>query len=114
DAGYLDTEGRLWLLGRAQARISDNRGTIYPFAVECAASRIDGVRRSALVQHAGKRLLIVEPTRGAPADLPDVLARQLPWARLDAVRLMGRIPVDRRHNAKIDYTALARRLQGAD
>ncbi len=65
DAGYLDETDRLWLLGRAEAKVEDAAGTIYPFAVECAASRIAGVHRSAMVQHAGKRLLVVQPEAGA-------------------------------------------------
>jgi olefin beta-lactone synthetase len=111
DAGYLDACGRLWLLGRAQAQITDAHGTIYPFAVECAASAVPGVRRSALVQHDSQRLLVVEPTDDAPADLPEQLLAPLAWAMVHEVRLMTPIPVDPRHNAKIDYLALHARLQ---
>jgi acyl-coenzyme A synthetase/AMP-(fatty) acid ligase len=106
DAGYPDDRGRLWLLGRAEARIDDDRGTIYPFAVECAASRVGGVARSALVQHEGKRVLIVQPAPGAPTDVEKHVRSALEWAKLDQVRLMRRIPMDKRHNAKVDYPAL--------
>ena len=102
DAGYLDARGRLWLLGRQGARIQDARGTLYPFQVECAASGHPAVRRAALVGHQGRRWLAVEPRRGV--DLPDLRA-SLAWAGIDGVRLL-RLPVDRRHNAKIDYAAL--------
>ena len=34
DAGYLGRDGRLWLLGRAELRIRDARGVLFPFAVE--------------------------------------------------------------------------------
>jgi hypothetical protein len=30
----------------------------------------------------------------------------LAWAQLDEVRLVARIPLDKRHNAKVDYPAL--------
>ena len=50
DAGCLDAAGRLWLLGRAGAVIRDERGTIYPFAAECAASQLAWIERSALAR----------------------------------------------------------------
>ena len=110
DAGSYDARGRLWLLGRCAARIADRHGTLYALAVECALSRHPGIRRSAVVAHRGRRILAVEPDDAAipldPADLPALV----PWARLDAVETCRRLPVDRRHNAKIDYPALRRLL----
>jgi acyl-CoA synthetase (AMP-forming)/AMP-acid ligase II len=110
DLGYLDERGRVWLLGRCGARIDDARGTLYPFSVECAASNVAGIERSALVSAHGKRILAVEihGTNREPAerDLRDMLG----WAHIDEIRFLKRIPVDRRHNAKVDYPALQRML----
>ena len=104
DLGYLDARGRLWLMGRAAASITDTRGTLHPFAVECAAMRFPEIARAALVSHAGLRVLAVEPLN----DALDVatLERELAWAKLDRVVRCARIPVDARHNAKVDYPAL--------
>jgi acyl-CoA synthetase (AMP-forming)/AMP-acid ligase II len=104
DAGYWDERGRLWLLGRCAAVIKDARGELYPFTVECALSHIAGVLRSAVVARSGDRVLAVELDRHA--DLADV-RRSVRWADLDDVIVVPRIPVDRRHNAKVDYAALA-------
>jgi acyl-CoA synthetase (AMP-forming)/AMP-acid ligase II len=112
DAGYLDETGRLWLLGRAEATLQDEHGTVYPFAVECAASRTEGVARSALIQIGKKRLLAVQRTDPAPSDLETTLLRDLAWARIQETRFLPRLPLDKRHNAKIDYPAL-RRLLGS-
>jgi acyl-CoA synthetase (AMP-forming)/AMP-acid ligase II len=113
DAGYLDDRGRLWLLGRCAARIEDSRGTLYPFAVECAAHQHPGVRRAAVASHHGRRILIVQlRERGSDADLAR-LKQRLAWARIDEVRIHKSIPVDKRHNAKIDYTALSKILSAA-
>ena len=109
DAGYLDRTGRLWLVGRCAARIEDANGLLYPFTVECAAMHYPAVHRAAMISHAGQRQLVVEPVTGEHPDL-DALNRVLAWARLDRIAAMARIPVDKRHNAKIDYPALARRL----
>jgi acyl-CoA synthetase (AMP-forming)/AMP-acid ligase II len=110
DAGYLDGAGRLWLLGRCAARIQDADGTLYPFAVECAASASRAVRRSALIAHQGRRRLLVEPARWLHADDLRELRASLSWASLDAITLRPHIPVDRRHNTKIDYAALKHML----
>ncbi len=111
DAGYMDAEGRLWLLGRAGAVIQDTRGTIYPFAAECAASNLDWIERSALARLSGERLLAVQLGPRAPADAERRVLEALSWAHLDRVVRLPRIPVDRRHNAKIDYSSLEKELK---
>ena len=112
DAGYLDPRGRLWLLGRCAARIDDAHGFIYPFAVEAAASQYPLVRRSALVAHRGRRILAVQlDDRVSAADL-SALRESLAWAHTDEIQVHKRLPVDKRHNAKIDYSALDKLLHG--
>lgn len=111
DAGYLDGTGRLWLLGRCGAKVDDAQGRVYPFAVECAASEIEGLRRSAFTRHEGGRVLVVEPEPGADVGgLVDRLRAGLAWAHLADVLVVERIPVDARHNAKVDYPALQKLL----
>jgi acyl-CoA synthetase (AMP-forming)/AMP-acid ligase II len=110
DAGYLDDRERLWLMGRCSARIVDAFGTVYPFAVECAAQDLAGVRRAALVARRGQRLLVVETDGVAPWATRAALTEALRWAALSDVLIVDRIPVDRRHNAKVDYPALRRMM----
>jgi olefin beta-lactone synthetase len=105
DAGYLDRQGRLWLMGRAEARIHDERGLLYPFAVEVVAEA-NGAKRAALLSWRGKRILCLE----GQAVTASVL-ENLAWAKLDQVRPVAHIPVDRRHNAKIDYNKLRKMLK---
>jgi acyl-CoA synthetase (AMP-forming)/AMP-acid ligase II len=109
DAGYVDMAGRLWLLGRCAARLHDARGELYPFAVEAVVTQDPRIRRAALVAHRGRRVLAVE-FAGPVGPAPEELRRQLAWANIDVVQVLHRIPVDRRHNSKIDYPALRRLL----
>ncbi len=110
DAGWLDEQGRLWLLGRCVAKIRDARGELYPFAAETAVYQDANVKRAAVFSHRGKRTLVLEYHE--PDTRPDLpaLAAALGWAHVDVVRVCRSIPVDSRHNAKIDYPALYRML----
>lgn len=107
DAGHLDDRGRLWLLGRCAARIKDAHGTLYPFSIDQVASRHPGVRRAAVVAHRGKRVLAVELVGRARKNLPlGALLDSLAFAKLDELRVLKHLPVDKRHNAKVDYPTL--------
>jgi acyl-CoA synthetase (AMP-forming)/AMP-acid ligase II len=98
DAGRIDEQGRLWLLGRKEGKA----GNHYPFSIEVAARFWPGVRRVALLPSTSNPMLAVEGDASC--------SRQ--WMRLAEqlgdihVRLVGRIPLDRRHRSKVDYVAL--------
>src|SRR6185295_13567273 len=94
---------------RCAERVSDANGVLYPFAVEAAASDITGVARSAFIRHRGWRVLVVEPTHETTS-LRETLMTRLAWADLADVLIVDRIPVDQRHNAKVDYPALRKML----
>lgn len=112
DAGYLDEQGRLWLLGRCSARIRDDRGILYPFAAETAVYQDAEVRRAAMVAHKRRRILAVEYYDARSQSDTRKLQKDLAWTFLDEVRVCWRIPVDKRHNAKIDYPSLYQMLDG--
>jgi len=111
DSGYLDRRGRLWLLGRCEAVLSDERGTLYPFAVESTALLLPGVRRAALISERKKRTLVVEPAATGPPPDGSAIKRALSWAQIDSVKICRKIPVDKRHNSKVDYGRLRRLLE---
>ena len=100
DAGRLDADGRLWLLGRCASASRRGTGTVYPLQVEAAlAERVQA--RAAFVELAGRRIVAVE----GGVD-PEAVREAVAWAGLDAVVAVGAIPRDRRHNAKVDAPAL--------
>jgi acyl-CoA synthetase (AMP-forming)/AMP-acid ligase II len=115
DTGYLDAEGRFWLTGRLHSTIWRDGAPVHPQLVEQAAS-VPGVRQAAAVgipdaAHGEKVVLAVVP-EGAGPDVPALLARldSLGLSVDDVVVLGGSLPMDPRHNAKVDYAALRRRL----
>ena len=105
DAGRLDADGRLWLLGRCSAAVRDTHGVLYPFQVEASARGLAGVGLAALVP--GQRTVAFEGSAS-----PEAVERHLAWAHVRAVQV-GAIPLDARHNAKVDYPALAALVERA-
>jgi acyl-CoA synthetase (AMP-forming)/AMP-acid ligase II len=111
DSGFLDREGRLWLLGRCSERIIDGQGEVFPFSVEVAALHREEIHRAALLNVRGKRWLVLEPKeKNAPFPLKAV-EEDLDWADIEMFQILSRIPVDKRHNVKIDYPSLKKILQ---
>jgi acyl-CoA synthetase (AMP-forming)/AMP-acid ligase II len=99
DAGYFDPGGRLWLLGRCGASFQGARGTVFPFAVECSLSFQPGAGRCAVVRHRDRSVLV----RGRSADQSHIDPTRY---GLDEIVEVRSIPLDARHNAKVDYPAL--------
>lgn len=112
DAGRFDEAGRLWLLGRCGAVIRGDRGDVFPFALETALSFENTIRRSALIPMGDERVLALEPARGKSEALDLRTVRELlDRAEIDRYEILDSIPLDRRHNAKVDYPALRARLE---
>ncbi|MDQ8200860.1 AMP-binding protein [Pelagicoccus enzymogenes] len=106
DAGYIDAQGRLWLLGRCSAKFQIEGKTIYPFAIECAAVEHFDVSIAGCVE-SGNGYTLVLPAAKKDADLSTFYSR-IPSAR--ETRFLKAIPLDKRHNAKINYAALKKRV----
>jgi hypothetical protein len=95
------------------ARINDEHGELYPFAAETAVYQDETVKRAAIVAHQGKRILAIEYYPGSQNVNSEALKASLFWMHLDDVCVCRCIPVDKRHNAKVDYPALRRLLDDA-
>ncbi|MDX2183464.1 MAG: AMP-binding protein [Gemmatimonadaceae bacterium] len=101
DLARYDAEGRLWLLGRAGLG-GTGTNALHPIAVEAAVRAVVRVRHAAALLHRGQRVLVVSPYAGEALDASEI-RRALAWAALDAVRVWPTIPVDARHQYKVDY-----------
>ena len=114
DVGHLDPSGRLWVEGRTVHVVSTADGPVTPIPVERTIHRELGIPRSAVVgvgPTGCQQVVVVLEIDGADPGLahPSTAARvrsavDVPLA---AVLVVGRIPVDIRHNAKVDRTSLS-------
>ena len=119
DVGHIDGDGNLWIEGRVVHMIHTADGAITPVPIEVACEKISGVKRAAAVGIGDKgvqQLVMVLETDQAKEDpAPDQLAAQVreALAGLDVVAIWEtkKLPVDIRHNSKIDRTALAQKMQ---
>ncbi|MHC4840783.1 MAG: fatty acid CoA ligase family protein [Planctomycetota bacterium] len=126
DSAYFDEHGRLWFCGRATHRVETSDGVMYPVQVEAIFNNHDAVNRSALVG-IGKRpnqqpAIVIELNTGQlpPEDLKEQLTKQLlEMAQLHDLTSPVKtalfhkcLPVDVRHNAKINREALAAWAEG--
>jgi acyl-CoA synthetase (AMP-forming)/AMP-acid ligase II len=103
DAGWMDPLGRVWLLGRCAERMPGET-LCYPFAIECALRETFPEIRMAALEWEGRRTLVVgKKCNPAEAGEIETLAGDF---GIERVIFVEAIPLDRRHNAKIDYPAL--------
>ena len=54
---------------------------------------------------------MVEPAPGSTAAELERLKSKLAWAHIERLLVLPHIPVDRRHNSKVDYPGLARMMK---
>ena len=102
DMGYFDKAGRLWLMGRESAVFEIDQRIIYPFSIECAVMHSPIVTRCAVIQYEGRNLLCIE---SSTTEIEPIKSHFSEYNFLEFI-LLDSIPMDRRHNAKVDYPAL--------
>lgn len=118
DVGHLDEDGRLWIEGRMGHIVTTPDGPVTPVGIEHEVSAIAGVAAAAVVgvgppgtQHVVVVVTpIPRPKRARLADetLADEVRARVPSTDIAAVLLAPALPVDKRHNSKIDRTRIAR------
>ena len=110
DTGSLDPERRFWIAGRVHSTIRRGGELVHPQLVEQVALGDDPrIRRLGVVEMGGRVVLVIET--GAGDDLRSDVAARLVAAGLavDEIRVTAEpLPVDPRHNSKIDYGKLRR------
>ncbi len=128
DVGYFDDEGRLWFCGRKSHRLETASGIVPPVPTENVYNAHPRVARTALVGSGARgqerAVLVVEPSAGAMprtdaerarfgGELDEIWRTRSrpgvpPLVPASEVRFRRELPVDVRHNAKIERGALKR------
>jgi olefin beta-lactone synthetase len=117
DAGWFDTEGRLWFCGRKSHRVTTAGGPMFTIPCEAVFNAHPQVRRTALVGvgPAGAQAPVLcvelepdrEPSPELTKELLDLGAAQPLTRAVKRLLYHPGFPVDIRHNAKIAREKLA-------
>lgn len=116
DVGHLDVAGRLWVGGRIGHVITTPTGAVTPVALEQQVESLDGIDLAAVVGVGpkGTQQVVVIVQHTAPASKARLAdgathdrVRSVVTVPVAAVFDVPALPVDRRHNSKIDRAALA-------
>jgi acyl-CoA synthetase (AMP-forming)/AMP-acid ligase II len=117
DSGFLDGLGRLWLTGRVNDTLSIDGNIIQPYPLEQALDNIEGISRTALICVDDALHLFVETTQQRIQPLSGVMQNKVDNVLTSAgivdvcVNVIACMPVDGRHNSKIDRVTLRNTLQ---
>ena len=118
DVGHLDDSGRLWVEGRLAHVVTTANGPLTPVGVEQRVLTIPHVQAAACVGvgPAGAQVVAVVVVPVTPPGRGDVLAgsalasqvREVAGVPVAAVLVRRELPVDVRHNSKVDRAELSR------
>jgi acyl-coenzyme A synthetase/AMP-(fatty) acid ligase/pimeloyl-ACP methyl ester carboxylesterase len=118
DVGHFDDAGRLWIEGRVGHIVTTAYGMVTPVGIEHSVSALPDVAQAAAVGigPAGTQQLVVVvvPVAGrrrpelADEDLADRVRARVGATDVAAVLTVPSLPVDKRHNSKIDRPRVVR------
>lgn len=108
DAGFIGDNGELYLVGRCKQLITYKNGYISPFLTESILASIPQVHRGTVMEYGGNIIVCIELLAH---NLPDkeviksTILDALPF-EIANIRFFKKIPMDPRHQSKIDYGRL--------
>lgn len=120
DCGFLDEKGRLWVVGRRSHRVVVGEETWFPLLCEPVFNAHRAVHRSALIAVTDQRgvtapAICVELNPGNDSkhahietELRELASKYEATHGIWKFIFVKKLPVDKRHNAKIDRPALSR------
>lgn len=99
DLGKLDKNGNLWLRGRIKEPFFD---------IEAALHSCLNIGKTAVFFHNDKIVLVLE--NGDNVSI-DEINKIVTFKKIDEIKYVKKIPVDKRHSTKVDYKALKKILR---
>jgi acyl-CoA synthetase (AMP-forming)/AMP-acid ligase II len=103
DSGFM-IEGELYLTGRCKQLITWQGQFISPFVIENQLQLIEGVTMGTLMKVNDTRVLVLETKRSK--NVLEAVPSDILYDRIEYMK----IPRDPRHQSKIDYSILRKRL----
>lgn len=109
-------DGSLWVVGRRGQEIRTAEGVHYPYEIETLIDCIPGVRRSAVIPvsvgngKSGTCAVVIPDVVPPTGDLKDRITKHCKdnGKPVSGVMVVDALPLEPRHNSKVDYTRLSR------
>ena len=98
DLGFFDKDNKLWLRGRVKEPF---------FNIEAALHAKVKIGKTAIFENNGKIILVLERSNKIPEkDIKDAIS----FEKIDEIKYVKKIPVDKRHSTKVDYNELKKMI----
>jgi len=110
DIGYIDQNNNLWIVGRKSQAIFYQGHVLNNFYIENKINKIVGITKSAIIQKDHKTIILfIEKNRNFTKnkcfdEISDVLKEF--DLKIDKIKTLNKLPLDKRHNTKVDYGKL--------
>ena len=98
DIGFLDENNKLWLRGRIKEPF---------FNIEAALHAKFDIGKTAIFKYKEKIILVLERDNKI---FPEEIKEAIQFEKIDEIKYVKKIPVDKRHSTKVDYKELQRIL----
>ena len=98
DMGQIDEKGRLWLRGRIKEPY---------FHIEAVLHAKFAIGKTAVFENDSKLILVLENHEKTPIE---EIKKAIPFEKIDEIKYVSKIPVDKRHSTKVDYNELRKIL----
>jgi olefin beta-lactone synthetase len=115
DIGYIDGKGRIYLVARKDNLIINKGAYLFHLTLEKRLNSLPFIKKAAMVQKEGKIVVSVIPSGSSPINYENIdEMKQLFEGKVDVDNLCFKyvkdLPLDTRHNSKIEYHQLIKKL----
>lgn len=99
DVGKFDENKKLWLHGRIKEPYLNIQAAIHSYF---------NIEKTAVFKEMDQLILVVENTKEITKE---EIQEKIPFAKIDKVVCLKKIPVDKRHSTKVDYISLRKMIK---
>lgn len=114
DAGIIDNDGNIFIQGRIKNRFNIKERLYYPVPFEQKLLTLREISFSCVIEHKNTLFAVIEPVKKLKKKQRIEIIREAEniLKEIDPVKviIMNKIPRDQRHNSKVNYEELRKRL----
>jgi len=110
DAGWLNENNALFLMGRCKQIIRWQNRELYPFLIEQQLKSIPGILNGTIIEFNDEPWIIIQPEMEEMEEKILASLKNTIFSKFKSLFVLN-IPMDKRHNTKIDYEGLKQSIR---